>query len=99
MTGPTEVVLEIPYQGVEATFIWADEGFGGLGYDVRIVAVDWLEVDPSGAIPFAVKTFISANEDMAIQVEAVHEHKNGDKSWEDQRLGRTNRTVKLTGKL
>src|SRR5215211_6698029 len=71
VTGPTEVVLEIPYQGVEANFIWADEGFGGLGYDVRIVAVDWLEVDPSGAIPFAVKTFVSANEDMAIQVEAV----------------------------
>lgn len=99
VTGPTEVVLEVPNLGVEAEFIWADEGFGGLGYDVRIDEVDWLEIDPSGAIPFVVKTCVSANEDMVIQVEAIHEHKNGETSSEDRRVGRTNRAVKLTGKL
>jgi hypothetical protein len=99
VTGPTEIVLEIPDGEVEVEFIWADEGFGGLGYDVRILEVDWLEIDPSGAIPFVVTTGVPANEDAAIQVEAVHEHKNGDKAREDQRVGRTNRAVKLTGKM
>jgi hypothetical protein len=99
-TGPTDVTLTVPRRGVDVQFVWADEGFGGLGYDVKIIEVDWLEVEPaSGAVPFVVKACVPAQESLAIEAEAVHEHKNGRKTTTDQRQGKTNRSMTLRGKL
>jgi hypothetical protein len=98
-TGPTVVTLHIPQQAVDAQFIWADEGFRDLGYDVQIVKADRLIVDESGAIQFEVQTHVPSDEGLEVMVEAVHEHKSGRMEWTDKRIGRTNRDVKLKAKI
>ena len=99
VTGPTAVTLKVPNRGVESEFVWADDGFGGLGYDVSIVGVDWLDVDPDGDIAFEVEVLVPGSDELGVLVEAVHEHKGGKKTSKDQRHGRTNRPVKLRAKL
>lgn len=99
VTGPTSVELLVPAQGVTAELVWADAGFGELGYDVRITPVERLEVGPRGGIPFAVTTRVPASDDLAIRVEAVYEHRNGRKTRTDHRNGRTNRKIDLRGTL
>lgn len=96
VTGPADVSLLIPSQGVEAQFVWADEGFGGKGYNVTIQTADWLEFDPeSGSVQFEVQTLVPADDELAVEVEAVHEPRNGRRRSVDRRRGRTNNSMKL----
>lgn len=100
VTGPSMVTLLIPNEGVEAEFVWADEGFGGEGYTVTIRKVDWLEIDAdTGGIQFEVQTHVPAEEELAVEVEAVHEPIRGRRRSIDQRRGRTNQAMKLRSRL
>jgi hypothetical protein len=99
VSGPSIVTLFVP-NSANARFIWADEGFGGLGYDVRIEYVDWLDIDPdSGKVSIEVETYTPAKEKYQILAEAVHEkHSNNKEIWE-QKKGITNKAIRVKAKV
>jgi len=100
VTGPSQVTLYVPSNGVDAQFIWADDGFGGLGYTWDIHKVDWLVFDPlTEVVQFEVQTIVPASEQLVVVVEAVHEPKSGLHRSVDQRRGFTNLSMKLRSKL
>lgn len=99
VTGPSVVTLYVPKRA-KTRFIWADEGFAGLGYDVRIEHVDWLTIDPdSGKVATQTDVYVPAKKRHRVQVEAVHERASNDKVMWEQRQGDTNATIRVKAKV
>lgn len=99
VTGPSVVTLFVP-TAASADFVWADDGFGGLGYTVSIKHVDWLTIDPeSGKVAVEVETLTPCKEKYQVLAEAVHEkHSNNKVIWE-QKKGVTNHRIRLKAKV
>ena len=69
VTGPTDVLITVP-TGVRTELISTDEGFNGLGYDVRFAESDDLDVTNTG-IKVRVSVRVPASVELPVRVKVT----------------------------
>ena len=68
-TAPTEVVVSVP-RGTATEFLWADTGFGGLGYNVQFVEDATLKTGKDGLAEVVAKIYVPCSDgDMPVLLE------------------------------